>query len=89
MRCEQGIVDEEGVFVADARRMVDEAADHFGVQWDEDLVRLFARESAETYRILTARGVRSPGSSPAPPGHAVTSQAGDRCQMGAGVLGGG
>ena len=58
MQREQGIADDEDTFVADARRMVVALGDRFGVQWDEQLVRLFARESAETYQILTDRGVR-------------------------------
>jgi succinate dehydrogenase/fumarate reductase flavoprotein subunit len=75
MQREQGIVDDEEVFVADARRMVDQAADRFGVEWDEDLVRLFARESAETYRILVSRGVRFSRFIPRPRQHTVDRMA--------------
>lgn len=75
MQAEHGIVDDEEVFVEDARRMVTQAADRFGVQWDENLVRLFARESAETYRILTARGVRFSRFIPRPRQHTVDRMA--------------
>lgn len=75
MQREQGIEDDEETFVADARRMVDLAADRFGVEWDEALVRLFARESAETYRILTARGVRFSRFIPRPRQHTVDRMA--------------
>ncbi len=54
----RGIRDGEESFVADARGAFERATDRFGVVWDDDIVRLFARESAQTYRILTARGVR-------------------------------
>lgn len=53
-----GISDGEEFFVADARAAFELARQRFGVVWDEDVVRLFARESAETYRMLAARGVR-------------------------------
>jgi succinate dehydrogenase/fumarate reductase flavoprotein subunit len=53
-----GIGDGEEVFVADARRAFEGVRDRFGVVWDEPMVRLFARESAHTHRILTQRGVR-------------------------------
>lgn len=53
-----GIGDDEESFVSDARRAFEAARDRFGVVWNEDVVRLFARESAQTYRILTGRGVR-------------------------------
>lgn len=75
MQREQGIADGEELFVADARRTVDEANDRFGVEWDEALVRLFARESAETYRILTARGVRFSRFIPRPRQHTVDRMA--------------
>lgn len=58
MQHEQGIVDDVETFVRDSRRMVDLAGADFGVVWDEELVRLFARESADTYRDLVERGVR-------------------------------
>lgn len=54
----RGIGDDEESFVTDARRAYEAARDRFGVVWNEDVVRLFARESAQTYRILTGRGVR-------------------------------
>jgi len=57
MQAEQGIADDEERFVDDGRRMMEEAGHEYGMTWDEDIVRLFARESAETYRILTDRGV--------------------------------
>ncbi|AEA23713.1 FAD-binding protein [Pseudonocardia benzenivorans] len=75
MQAEQGIVDSEETFVADARHMVDLARDQFGVEWDEALVRLFARESAETYRILTERGVRFSRFIPRPKQHSVDRMA--------------
>lgn len=75
MQREQGIVDDEETFVADAHAMVEAAEDRFGVQWDEDLVRLFARESAETYRILARRGVRFSRFIPRPQQHTVDRMA--------------
>lgn len=58
MQNEQGISDDEELFVADAREAFELARERFGVVWDEDVVRLFARESAKTYRMLAARGAR-------------------------------
>lgn len=75
MQREQGIVDDVEVFVDDARAMVDAARDQFGVEWDEALVRLFARESAQTYRILTERGVRFSRFIPRPRQHTVDRMA--------------
>ncbi|MCE3549879.1 FAD-binding protein [Pseudonocardia sp. RS11V-5] len=75
MQAEQGIVDSEETFVADARAMVEAAEDQFGVECDEDLVRLFARESAETYRLLTERGVRFSRFIPRPKQHTVDRMA--------------
>ena len=69
MQAEQGITDDEDVFVRDAAR------DQFGVEWDEALVRLFARESAQTYRILTERGVRFSRFIPRPRQHTVDRMA--------------
>lgn len=69
MQREQDIADDEETFVADARAMVEAAHDRFGVEWDEDLVRLFARESAETSWCgspVPAPATRSPRSSPPP-----------------------
>jgi succinate dehydrogenase/fumarate reductase flavoprotein subunit len=52
-------IDDDGLqFLADARRVFDTACERFGLVWDEDVVRLFAAESAATYRLLTSRGVR-------------------------------
>jgi fumarate reductase flavoprotein subunit len=75
MQAEEGIVDDVEVFVRDARRMVVAAEKDFGVSWDEDLVRLFARESAETYRILTERGVRFSRFIPRPQQHTIDRMA--------------
>ena len=75
MQRDQGIVDDVEVFVDDARAMVDAARDQFGVEWDEALVRLFARESAQTYRILTERGVRFSRFIPRPRQHTVDRMA--------------
>jgi len=50
--------DERDLFVADARAAFQLAADRYGLVWDEAAVRQFADQSAETYRILTSRGVR-------------------------------
>lgn len=75
MQADQGIVDDVEVFVEDARRMLELAKDQFGVIWDEDVVRLFAAESAETYRILTARGVRFTRFIPRPRQHTVDRMA--------------
>ena len=75
MQAECDIVDDEETFVRDAARMVDAARDAFGVVWDEELVRLFARESAETYRLLTDRGVRFSRFIPRPLQHTVDRMA--------------
>ena len=75
MQAEQGITDDEDVFVRDAAHMVELARDDFGIEWDEDLVRLFARESAETYRILTERGVRFSRFIPRPAQHSIDRMA--------------
>ncbi|MBX7434769.1 FAD-dependent oxidoreductase [Mycobacterium sp. Y57] len=45
-------------FVADARAAYRQAADEYGLVWDEPAIRQFAAASATTYRILTRRGVR-------------------------------
>lgn len=75
MQREQGIADDEETFVADARAMVEQARDRFGVEWDEALVRLFARESAETHRLLVERGVRFSRFIPRPRQHTVDRMA--------------
>ncbi|GAA1866499.1 flavocytochrome c [Pseudonocardia ailaonensis] len=75
MQAEQGIVDSEDTFVSDAKAMVDLADEDFGVEWDETQVRLFARESAETYRILTERGVRFSRFIPRPRQHTIDRMA--------------
>lgn len=75
MQAEQDITDDEDVFVRDAAHMVELARDDFGIEWDEDLVRLFARESAETYRILTERGVRFSRFIPRPAQHTIDRMA--------------
>ncbi|GAA4938348.1 fumarate reductase flavoprotein subunit [Actinomycetospora succinea] len=75
MQREQDIADDEETFVADARAMVEQARDRFGVEWDEALVRLFARESAETYRLLVERGVRFSRFIPRPRQHTVDRMA--------------
>jgi succinate dehydrogenase/fumarate reductase flavoprotein subunit len=66
-----GIEDSEELFIEDCRRLVDATKKEFGVVWDENLTRLFARESAETYRILTDRGVRFSRLIPRPDLHSV------------------
>ncbi len=50
--------DSRDAFVADAYAAYGSAAQRYGLVWDEPAVRLFADHSAETYRILTGRGVR-------------------------------
>lgn len=75
MQADHGIADAEETFVRDARHMVELARDDFGVVWDETLVRLFARESAETYRILTERGVRFSRFIPRPRQHTIDRMA--------------
>jgi succinate dehydrogenase/fumarate reductase flavoprotein subunit len=47
----------------------------FSVEWDEELLRLFARESAETYRLLEARGVRFSRLIPRPKQHSIDRMA--------------
>ncbi|MBP2366549.1 FAD-dependent oxidoreductase [Pseudonocardia parietis] len=75
MQAEQGIVDDEERFVADARAQAELLADRYGLEWDEDLVRLFARESARTYDDLTERGVRFTRFIPRPRQHSVDRMA--------------
>ncbi len=75
LQAEQGITDDEETFVRDAAHMIELAEDSFGVVWDEDLVRLFARESAETYRLLTERGVRFSRFIPRPLQHTIDRMA--------------
>lgn len=75
MQADQGIADDEDTFVRDAWHMVELARDDFGVVWDEALVRLFALESAETYRILTERGVRFSRFIPRPQQHTIDRMA--------------
>jgi fumarate reductase flavoprotein subunit len=58
MQREQGIADSEELFVSDARRVFAQGEERYGLIWEEPLVRLWARESAETHRILIERGVR-------------------------------
>ncbi len=55
---QQGIHDSEDAFVDDALRMAELAGEDYGILCDESLVRLFARESAATYRQLVEGGVR-------------------------------
>lgn len=71
MQADQDIADDEETFVRDSAHMVELAEDSFGVAWDEQLVRLFARESAETYRLLSDRGVRFSRFIPRPLQHTV------------------
>lgn len=75
MQVEQGIVDDEDTFLADATHMIELAQDDFGIVWDEDLVRLFARESARTYDLLTERGVRFSRFIPRPAQHTIDRMA--------------
>lgn len=75
MQADQGITDDEETFVRDAWHMIELAREDFGVIWDEQLVRLFARESAETYRILTERGVRFSRFIPRPQQHTIDRMA--------------
>jgi len=75
MQRQQDNADDEEVFLGDARAMVEQAREQFGVEWDEDLVRLFARESAETYRVLIERGVRFSCFIPRPKQHSVDRMA--------------
>ena len=75
MQRQADISDDEETFVSDSRHMVELAEDQFGVEWDEDLVRLFARESAGTYRFLTERGVRFSRFIPRPKQHTVDRMA--------------
>jgi fumarate reductase flavoprotein subunit len=60
MQRELGITDTVDLFLEDAQRMVDLQAAMYGVIYDKTLTRIYAEESAETYRILTERGVEFP-----------------------------
>jgi succinate dehydrogenase/fumarate reductase flavoprotein subunit len=75
MQREQGIADSEELFVSDARRVFEQAEERYGLIWEESLVRLWARESAETYRILVERGVRFSRFIPRPKLHSVDRMA--------------
>jgi fumarate reductase flavoprotein subunit len=75
MQADQGITDDVETFVRDSWHMVELAREDFGVEWDEALVRLFAQESAETYRILTERGVRFTRFIPRPQQHTIDRMA--------------
>ncbi len=75
MQRQQGIADSEGLFVSDARRIYEQAEERYGLVWEEPLVRLWARESAETYRILIDRGVRFSRFIPRPKLHSVDRMA--------------
>jgi fumarate reductase flavoprotein subunit len=70
-----GIADNEERFVADAHRIAASVGQDYGIVWDEELVRLFARESAETYRILVQRGVQFSRFIPRPRQHSVDRMA--------------
>lgn len=58
MQDEAGIHDDVETFLEDARAIVEPLRGRFGLTWDVELTRLWAEESAETYRQLVARGVR-------------------------------
>jgi succinate dehydrogenase/fumarate reductase flavoprotein subunit len=58
MQDEAGIHDDIETFLEDARAIVEPLRSRYGIVWDEELTRLWAQESAETYRQLIARGVR-------------------------------
>jgi succinate dehydrogenase/fumarate reductase flavoprotein subunit len=75
MQREQGIADSEELFVSDARRVFAQAEERYGLIWEEPLVRLWARESAETHRILIERGVRFSRFIPRPKLHSVDRMA--------------
>jgi succinate dehydrogenase/fumarate reductase flavoprotein subunit len=75
MQREQGIADSEELFVSDARRIFEQAEDRYGLIWEESLVRLWARDSAETHRILVERGVRFSRFIPRPALHSVDRMA--------------
>ncbi|MEU8250324.1 FAD-binding protein [Nonomuraea sp. NPDC048916] len=75
MQAEHSIEDDVETFVRDAGRMVEIAGEEYGLTWDEDLVRLFGEESAETYRVLTGRGVRFSRFIPRPRQHSIDRMA--------------
>jgi succinate dehydrogenase/fumarate reductase flavoprotein subunit len=75
MQRRTGIADDEETFVAHARSIVEQVQDRFSVEWDEELLRLFARESAETYRPPEARGVRFSRLIPRPRQHSIDRMA--------------
>jgi succinate dehydrogenase/fumarate reductase flavoprotein subunit len=67
-----GVEDSVEQFMADANAVIDEMRPDTGVIWDPQLGELFARESAETYRILVERGVNFPRFIPRPLQHTIT-----------------
>jgi succinate dehydrogenase/fumarate reductase flavoprotein subunit len=78
MQREQGIADSEELFVSDARSIFEQAAERYGLIWEEPLVRLWARESAETHRVLVERGVRFSRFIPRPTLHSADRMAATR-----------
>jgi succinate dehydrogenase/fumarate reductase flavoprotein subunit len=75
MQRRAGIADSEELFMEDAARIVDMARDRYGVVWDEELTRVFARESSVTYRELSDRGVLFTRFIPRPKQHRVDRMA--------------
>jgi succinate dehydrogenase/fumarate reductase flavoprotein subunit len=55
-----GVEDSVELFLEDARRAAELQAARYGTIYDETLARIYAHESAETYRDLTERGVEFP-----------------------------
>ena len=58
MQHDAGISDSAARFLDDARAEVELQRARYGIMWDEALTRLFAENSADTYRFLTELGVR-------------------------------
>lgn len=57
MQGERGLKDSEEHFVADARAEVERQRDLYGILWDEELTRIYAKRSGAVYGFLRRYGV--------------------------------
>ncbi|KIW48849.1 uncharacterized protein PV06_01410 [Exophiala oligosperma] len=58
MQRDQGIHDSAELFMRDCEKLIDEASEHYGIQLDPVLAKIYAEESSKMYEILTERGVK-------------------------------
>ncbi|OQV02179.1 FAD binding domain-containing protein [Cladophialophora immunda] len=57
---EQGIHDSVDLFMKDCEKLIEQSGQHFGLEWDPVLGKLYAEESPQLYKILVERGVKFP-----------------------------